>query len=163
LALLAACSSTNLDQPAGDRATAPGSTGQPGGATAQSRVAPVAAQQNAGDAAGPAGIARLVYFDYDSHAIRPEFQALLESHAKFLRSSTSRRIVIEGHTDERGGREYNLALGQQRSDAVRRTLGLLGVPATQVEAISFGEEKPAANGPDETAWAKNRRAEIAYR
>lgn len=163
LAMLAACSSTNLDQPGADRAAASSTSGQPGGATPQSRVAPVAAQQSVAEAAGPIGIARLVYFDYDSYAIRPEFQALLESHAKFLRSHASRKIVVEGHTDERGGREYNLALGQQRSDAVRRTLGVLGVPATQVEAISFGEEKPAATGTDESAWAKNRRAEIAYR
>jgi peptidoglycan-associated lipoprotein len=71
--------------------------------------------------------------------------------------------VIEGHTDERGGREYNLALGQRRSEAVRRALGLLGVPDAQVESVSFGKEKPAAAGSDETAWAQNRRAEIAYR
>jgi peptidoglycan-associated lipoprotein len=126
-------------------------------------VAPVAAQQTPADSAGPAGVSRLVYFDYDSHAIRPEFQALLESHAKFLRTHAARKVVVEGHTDERGGREYNLALGQQRSEAVRRALGLLGVPATQVEAVSLGEEKPAATGAGEATWAKNRRAEVAYR
>ena len=72
-------------------------------------------------------------------------------------------MAIEGHTDERGGREYNLALGQRRAEAVRRALALLGVPDTQVEAVSFGKEKPAAQGSDEAAWAKNRRAELAYR
>jgi peptidoglycan-associated lipoprotein len=72
-------------------------------------------------------------------------------------------VSVEGHTDERGGREYNLALGQRRSEAVRRALGLLGVPDSQVEAVSFGKEKPVALGSDEAAWAQNRRAEIVYR
>ena len=72
-------------------------------------------------------------------------------------------MAVEGHTDERGGREYNLALGQKRAEAVRRALGLLGVTDAQVEAVSFGKEKPAAQGSDETSWAKNRRAELSYR
>ena len=92
-----------------------------------------------------------------------EFQSLIEAHARFLKANNGRRIAIEGHTDERGGREYNLALGQRRSEAVRRALGLLGVTDTQVEAVSFGKEKPAAPGSDEAAWAQNRRAEIVYR
>jgi peptidoglycan-associated lipoprotein len=158
---LAACSSTSLDQaPVGDRSAA-NSPGQ--GGAGESRVAPVTAQQRAGDALGPIGASRLVYFDYDSYAIRPEFRQLLDSHAKYLRDNRTRKVVLEGHTDERGGREYNLALGQQRSEAVRRALALLGVPASQVEAVSFGKEKPAAAGGDEAAWAKNRRAEMAYR
>ena len=93
----------------------------------------------------------------------PEFQSVIEGHARFLKSNATRRVVIEGHTDERGGREYNLALGQRRSEAVRRALGLLGVNDAQVEAVSFGEEKPALPGSDDAAWAQNRRAEIAYR
>jgi peptidoglycan-associated lipoprotein len=104
-----------------------------------------------------------VYFDYDSYVIKPEFQSLIEAHARFLKANSGRRVNIEGHTDERGGREYNLALGQRRSEAVRRALGLLGVPDTQVEAVSFGKEKPAVPGSDEAAWAKNRRAELVYR
>jgi peptidoglycan-associated lipoprotein len=104
-----------------------------------------------------------VYFDYDSYVIKPEFQSLLEAHARFLKANGTRHIVVEGHTDERGGREYNLALGQRRSEAVRRALELLGVRDAQVEAVSFGEEKPAAPGGDESAWSRNRRAEIAYR
>jgi peptidoglycan-associated lipoprotein len=132
-------------------------------AGAQSRVAPVAVDNAATLAAGPAGVARLIYFDYDSVAIKTEFQGLIEGHARFLRANPARRIAVEGHTDERGGREYNLALGQRRAEAVRRALGLLGVPDNQIEAVSLGKEKPAASGADETVWAKNRRAEIAYR
>ena len=113
--------------------------------------------------AGPANVARIIYFDYDSYVIKPEFQSLIEAHARFLKANNGRKIAIEGHTDERGGREYNLALGQRRSEAVRRALGLLGVPDTQVEAVSFGKEKPAAPGSDEASWAQNRRAEIVYR
>jgi peptidoglycan-associated lipoprotein len=108
-------------------------------------------------------VARLVYFDYDSFVIKPEFQSLIESHAAFIKSDKSRKVVIEGHTDERGGREYNLALGQKRAEAVRRALGLLGVGDSQIEALSFGKEKPAVQGNDESVWAKNRRAEISYR
>ena len=104
-----------------------------------------------------------MYFDYDSFVIKPEFQTLIEAHSRFLKANNGRKVVIEGHTDERGGREYNLALGQKRSEAVRRALALLGVPDSQVEAVSFGKEKPAMPGSDETAMAQNRRAELAYR
>lgn len=85
-------------------------------------------------------MARIVYFDFDSYTIKPEFQSLIDGHARFLKANPQRRISIEGHTDERGGREYNLALGQKRSEAVRRSLGLLGVPDSQIEAVSFGKE-----------------------
>lgn len=106
---------------------------------------------------------RIVYFDYDSFAIRPEFVSVIENHARFIKGDRNRKVVIEGHTDERGGREYNLALGQKRAEAVRRSLGLLGVPDSQVEAVSFGKEKPAALGGSEDAHAQNRRAELSYR
>jgi len=106
---------------------------------------------------------RVVYFDYDSFLIKPEFQGVIEAHATYLKGDRNRRVAIEGHTDERGGREYNLALGQRRSEAVRRALALLGVADTQVEAVSFGKEKPAVAGSDEAAMARNRRAEINYR
>ena len=168
---IAGCSSVKLDDsvPVEDRAgTAlgqPGAGGQ-GGANpnaTQSSVAPVSTDNAAAQAAGPVGVARLIYFDYDSFVIKPEFQSLVEGHARFLKANPARRVAIEGHTDERGGREYNLALGQKRSEAVRRALGLLGVADSQVEAVSFGEEKPAVPGSNEEAWAKNRRAEITYR
>ena len=95
--------------------------------------------------------------------IRSEFQSVIESHAKFIRADKSKKVAIEGHTDERGGREYNLALGQKRAEAVRRALTLSGVSDSQLEAVSFGKEKPAVMGSTEEAMAKNRRAEIAYR
>jgi peptidoglycan-associated lipoprotein len=114
-------------------------------------------------AAGPANAAKIIYFDYDSYAIRPEFQTAIDNHAKFLSVNKGRKLAIEGHTDERGGREYNLALGQKRSEAVRRALALLGVTESQVEAVSFGKEKPASLGLDESSMALNRRAEINYR
>jgi len=165
VAMLAGCSSgVKLDDvPVENRtgaAVVPGATGP---ATGQSRVEQVQADSLAGTQAGPANVARIIYFDYDSNEIKPQFQTLIEQHARFLRANPQRRIVIEGHTDERGGREYNLALGQRRAEAVRRSLGLLGVTDAQVEAVSFGEEKPATQGADESAWSQNRRAEIAYR
>ena len=163
-AAMAGCSSVKLDDvPVEDKnASAVGTQPRPGTGGTTS-VAPVVTDSAAGTAAGPANVARIIYFDYDSYVIKPEFQSLLDGHARFLKANTSRRISIEGHTDERGGREYNLALGQRRSEAVRRALGLLGVPDSQVEAVSFGKEKPAATGSDEASWAQNRRAEIVYR
>jgi peptidoglycan-associated lipoprotein len=115
--------------------------------------------QPAAVSAGP----RIVYFDLDSFVIKPEFQSIIEAQSRFIKADKARKAVIEGHTDERGGREYNLALGQKRAEAVRSALGLLGVSEGQLEAVSFGKEKPAVPGNDETAMAKNRRAEISYR
>lgn len=106
---------------------------------------------------------RIVYFDYDSFAIRPEFQSVIEAHSKFLKADKSKKVALEGHTDERGGREYNLALGQKRAEAVRRAMTLLGVGEAQMEAVSFGKEKPAVQGSTEAAMEKNRRTEISYR
>jgi peptidoglycan-associated lipoprotein len=167
-AVLAGCASgVKLDEaPVENRS---GTAVQPGGDAAnaargtQSAVTQVETASRPSDTMGPANVARIVYFDYDSDAIKPEFQGLIESHARFLKANGSRKVVVEGHTDERGGREYNLALGQRRAEAVRRSLGLLGIGDNQVEAVSFGKEKPAVQGSDEAAWAQNRRAEIAYR
>ena len=121
-------------------------------------VAPVAA-----DGAGPAGAQKIILFDYDSFVIKPEYQNAIDAHAKFLVANKAKRLAIEGHTDESGGREYNLALGQKRAEAVRRALGLLGVADAQVEAVSFGEEKPTDAASNEQAYAKNRRAELNYK
>ncbi|MDO9095703.1 MAG: peptidoglycan-associated lipoprotein Pal [Rubrivivax sp.] len=117
----------------------------------------------AGSALMAAPAQRVVYFDFDSFVIKDEFQGLLDGHAKVLTRTSGKRMVIEGHTDERGGREYNLALGQKRAEAVVKSLALLGVPESQLEAVSFGEERPAVSGADETAWARNRRAELKDR
>ena len=121
-------------------------------------VAPVAA-----DGAGPAGAQKIILFDYDSFVIKPEYQGAIDTHARFLVANKAKRLAIEGHTDESGGREYNLALGQKRAEAVRRALGLLGVADAQVEAVSFGEEKPTDAASNEQAYAKNRRAELNYK
>jgi peptidoglycan-associated lipoprotein len=105
---------------------------------------------------------RSIYFDFDSFTIKDEFRPVVEAHAKFLVANKARRVVVQGNTDERGSREYNLALGQKRSEAVRRALISLGVADGQIEAVSFGEEKPKATGTDEAAFAENRRADLAY-
>jgi peptidoglycan-associated lipoprotein len=118
-----------------------------------------------GQSAGKTGLLaekRIVYFDYDSFIVKPEYQALIAENAKLITSQASRKVAVEGHTDEMGGREYNLALGQKRADAVVGALSVLGVPPSQLEAVSFGKEKPAVLGSDEAAYAKNRRAEIRY-
>lgn len=162
-ATLAACSSgVKLDDvPVEDRTAA--KQADPAAGAGARGVAPVQIGATDDSAAGPANTAKVVYFDFDSYVVKPEFQGAIEAHAKYLTANKSRKMAIEGHTDERGGREYNLALGQKRSEAVRRALGLLGVADAQVEAVSFGKEKPAASGSDEESMAKNRRAEIHYR
>ena len=164
-ALVAGCSSpVKLDEaPVTDLGTSGNTAGSgANGNRGASNVAPVDLSRSGADAAGPVGVARIVYFDYDSYSIKPEFQSVIEAHSRFLRANSQRRVSVEGHTDERGGREYNLALGQKRAEAVRRAFGLLGVTDTQVEAVSFGKEKPAVQGGGEEAWAQNRRAEIRY-
>jgi peptidoglycan-associated lipoprotein len=105
---------------------------------------------------------RNIFFDYDGFVVAPEYRQLIEAHAKYLVANKSARVRIEGNTDERGSREYNLALGQRRADAVRRSLVLLGVSETQIETVSFGEEKPSAQGSSEESWRANRRADLAY-
>lgn len=128
---------------------------------AQTSVASVTAAQTA-TGQGPVGIAHVVFFDYDSFVLRPEARPVIASHAQFLQANKQRKANLEGHTDDRGGREYNLALGQKRADAVRQALSLLGVPESQLEAVSFGKEKPLATGGSEADQAQNRRVEIRY-
>lgn len=106
---------------------------------------------------------RVVYFDFDSYVVKDEYRGIVDAHAKLLTGDRNKRISIEGHTDERGGREYNLALGQKRAEAVQRALVLLGASDKQIEAVSFGKERPAVSGSDEAAWAQNRRAELKIR
>jgi peptidoglycan-associated lipoprotein len=106
---------------------------------------------------------RVVYFDFDSFVIKDEYKSLLDAHAKALATSKPKHVVVEGHTDERGGREYNLALGQKRAEAVVKSLKLLGAGDNQLEAVSFGQERPVVQGSDESAWSKNRRAELKDR
>ncbi len=161
-AMLGACSSTKLDPVQVEDKS--GTQVNPGGNTsgADSRAVKPVNLDN-GNMAAMQNANRVVYFDYDSYVIRPEFQAVIETHSKIVKGDKNKKVAIEGHTDERGGREYNLALGQKRAEAVRRAMGLLGVSENQMEAVSFGKEKPAVAGSTEAAWEKNRRAEISYR
>ena len=132
--------------------------------TAQSQVASVDLTKGAGaGTASQSQIARVVYFDFDSFVVKDEFRPVVEGNARLLVANKQRHMVVEGHTDDRGSREYNLALGQKRAEAVARSLALLGVGPAQVEAVSYGEERPAAQGENEDAWARNRRAELKDR
>jgi peptidoglycan-associated lipoprotein len=158
-ALTAGCASKvplqdNKDVPVESR-SGTGAGGGAGSGAPQSQVATV----NTGSAQ-TAGAPRIIYFDFDSYTIRDEYRGLIETSSRSLAGARTRKVTVEGHTDERGGREYNLALGQKRAETVARAMALLGVNPDQVEAVSFGKERPAASGSDEAAWARNRRAEI---
>jgi peptidoglycan-associated lipoprotein len=138
-------------------------SGAGGGTASQSQVATVNTGGAKGDASGLEALratGRVVYFDFDSFAVRNDAKPVVEAHAKVLVADRSRRMVIEGHTDDLGGREYNLALGQKRALAVLNSLTLLGVAPNQLEAVSYGKERPAVEGTSDEARAKNRRAEI---
>ncbi|HEX3061135.1 MAG TPA: peptidoglycan-associated lipoprotein Pal [Usitatibacter sp.] len=106
---------------------------------------------------------RSVYFDFDSNSVKDEYRGLIQAHSRYLNDHRDSRIRIEGNCDERGSREYNLALGQRRAEAVKKIMTVLGVNDGRIETVSYGEEKPVANGHDEAAWAQNRRADIKYR
>jgi peptidoglycan-associated lipoprotein len=105
---------------------------------------------------------RSVYFDFDSYVVREDGKPVVSNHSNYLNQNKARKVLIQGNTDDRGGSEYNLALGQKRAEAVRRSMATLGVAESQMEAVSLGEEKPKAAGAGEAAWAENRRADIVY-
>ncbi len=168
--LVAGCSSTKLDEeapvetgkpvPVGGAASGAGG-GANSGATSQSGVATVDLSKSGASGADAAALARrTVYFDFDSFIVKEEYRSMLEAHAKVLNANRNQRMTLEGHTDELGGREYNLALGQKRAEAVLKILVLLGVQPGQIEAVSFGEERPASTGTDDESRAKNRRVEL---
>jgi peptidoglycan-associated lipoprotein len=165
--LLGACSTTSTDGQAGagveERKPAAGSDAQ------NPRVATVDLTSKPGSSGlsalkDPNNILskRSIYYDYDKFDVKDEYRPLVEAHAKYLRENPGAKMLIQGNTDERGGREYNVALGQRRSDGVKRMLMLLGAKDAQIEAVSLGEEKPQATGSDEGAWAKNRRSDMLY-
>ena len=171
-ASLAACSSVKLDEApvesrtpttAGAGGTGSGAAGSAGGgaASSQTRVAPI--DVTATNTAANSNLPRVVYFDLDSYIVKDEFRPVIELNAKALAADRRKQMAVEGHTDERGSSEYNLALGQRRAEAVVKSLTLLGVQNSQLEPVSFGKERPAVQGSDESAWAKNRRAELASR
>jgi peptidoglycan-associated lipoprotein len=143
---LAACSSVKLDDV--DGANSGGGSGNFG-------------SQPWNDPSSPL-FQRSVYFDLNEYTVQTKYQKQLSTHASFLKANPQQKIIIQGNTDERGTAEYNLALGQRRSDAVRKSLNLMGVSENQMEAVSFGKEKPKAEGDNEAAWADNRRADIVY-
>ena len=105
---------------------------------------------------------RSVYFDFDRYDIKSDYTAVVEAHGKYVGADKNRKLMIQGNTDERGGAEYNLALGQKRAEAVRKAMVIQGAADAQLEAVSYGKEKPKASGHDEAAWAENRRADIVY-
>ena len=159
---IAGCSSTKLDTPAPveSRNTGDANQGAAGSKPAESAVKTV--DLGAGSNL-PAGLGRVVYFDFDSFVVKDEFRPVVEGNAKYLGANKAKKMLIEGHTDERGSREYNLALGQKRAEAVQKAMLLVGAGDGQLEAVSFGEERPMDQGHDEGAWAKNRRAELKDR
>jgi len=168
--LLAGCGSTvKLDENAGapieDRNAAAAAQGAGAGAAgSSSQVASVTAAETTDPLSDPSSplSKRSIYFDFDSYTVRDEYRGTIQAHANYLITHKTRRVVVQGNTDERGSREYNLALGQKRAEAVRKALSAIGVPENQVEAVSFGEEKPRSTGSDEAAWAENRRADLVY-
>lgn len=162
-ALLAACSSTPLAPPA----TEPAKPGVPTANTNKAEPAKPLQVRQAEIAAhlDPHSLIareRSVYFDYDEYVVKKEFSAMVERQGKYLAAHPTLAIRVEGNTDERGGAEYNLALGQKRAAAVVQALKVFGVKEQQMEAVSLGKEKPKAAGHDETAWAQNRRVDLAY-
>ncbi|BCB27447.1 peptidoglycan-associated lipoprotein [Sulfurimicrobium lacus] len=105
---------------------------------------------------------RSIYYDFDSSVVKNEFKRLIEAHAKYLTAHPDAKVTVQGNTDERGSREYNIALGDQRAESVRKMMKVLGVPDKQIEAVSFGKEKPKANCHDESCWKANRRSDLVY-
>ncbi len=168
-ALIAGCATT---EPSAPEAATPGaqSQSQPQaqsrGTTAQT---PRAAQQGARAQAGAGGIyggsdpKNSVYYEFDGFEIKPEYRPMVEKHAVYLRDNPAGRITIQGNADERGSREYNVALGQKHAEAVMKMMTLYGARPNQIEAVSFGEEKPRLTGHDEASWAENRRSDFSAR
>lgn len=114
------------------------------------------------NAGGPQGTGKVIYFDFDKSEIKPEFADTVSAHAHFLTAHPNAKLKLEGNTDERGTREYNIGLGERRAQAVRRAMMLQGVAESQLTTVSFGSERPAVEGDDEAAWSKNRRVELVY-
>ncbi len=170
---LAACSSTPENTPVEDRTTtsATGTTPNPGtstsgaGPSSGANAGTLPGGPNAGnplkDPRSPLS-RREIFYDYDSFVVRDEYKPLLEAHAAYLKNNRNARIKVEGNTDERGSREYNLALGQKRSESVKRVLTLLGVNDAQIDTVSLGEEKPRNPAASETAYSENRRCDLVY-
>lgn len=159
--LLTACSSTKLQETPVVEKTPTPAPAAPAADTRDVRPVETGSVDPLNDPKGMLAN-RSVYFDYDSFVVREDGKPVVANHSGYLTKNTGRKVLIQGNTDERGGTEYNLALGQKRAEAVRRAMASLGVSDNQMEAVSLGEEKPKATGSDEAAWAENRRADIVY-
>jgi peptidoglycan-associated lipoprotein len=157
---LTACAN-KPSKPAGSGEAGMASTGTEGSGAANPNASGGGDDEIAGPQAGLLA-KRVVYFDFDSSEIKGEGTDVVAAHAKYLAGNAGARVRLEGHTDERGSREYNIGLGERRAQAVRRALLLQGAADAQISTVSYGEERPAVAGHDETAWAKNRRVEIVY-
>jgi peptidoglycan-associated lipoprotein len=162
---VAACAT---DTPPADTAAAPAAVSGTQAAPRTGSTAPKSPlgqrPSQAGAQTGLKGVPgqRSVYYDFDRADVKPEFRPTIEAHARYLRDNADAHVTIEGNGDERGSREYNLALGQKRAEAVQRMMRLSGAADGQIEAVSFGEEKPKALGHDEASWAENRRSDVVY-
>lgn len=156
----------NVIEPPTAGAQVPGSSSSTDGASVSSRAlgSDATAQGANGMGANATGpLARkIIYFDFDKSEIKPEFADVVAAHARNLTGHPNLKIKLEGNTDERGTREYNIGLGERRAQAVRRALMLQGVAESQLATVSFGSERPAVEGDDEAAWAQNRRVELVY-
>ncbi|MBB3330489.1 peptidoglycan-associated lipoprotein [Halomonas campaniensis] len=163
LAFVAGCSSSGGTQDGSMDGTRGGAAGSGVAGSGQVGGTGLGAGGTAGQQAdGRIPEQRTIYFEFDSDRIRSEFEPVLSAHARYLRSNGSARVVLQGHTDERGTREYNMALGERRARSVERFLSVQGVSPSQVEVVSYGEERPAARGQNEEAYAQNRRVVFAY-
>ena len=138
------------------------SSAQSGAATKSGTTGRAVAPVQAGAAQRP-DLKRSVYYEYDKYDVKAEYRSLLENHARWLKANPQARLTVEGNCDEHGSREYNLALGQRRAESVTKMLVLMGARPDQIEAVSFGEEKPRANGHDDKSWSENRRSDFAQR
>jgi peptidoglycan-associated lipoprotein len=160
--ILAGCPKKPTTVPEGSGSTTGESAAGSGQGEGQVGAGSDIAGGSASATGGPAGVANIIYFDFDRSDIRPEYASLINSHAKHLASAGGTKIRVEGNTDERGSREYNIALAERRAQAVRRALMLQGAGDAQLTTVSYGEERPAVAGSDESAYEKNRRVELVY-
>ncbi len=168
-ATLVGCSTTpTTEAPVDDKSGAAGAAGSTGAQTSGSQAGGVSGSATGSMAGNPLRdpnnilSKRSVYFDFDSFVVKDDYKAVVEAHARYLQQHRDAHMTINGNTDERGSREYNIALGQKRADAVKRMMLLLGATDNQIETVSFGKEKPKNPGHDESAWAENRRDDIVY-
>ena len=165
---LAGCQTTSTTAPVEDKSgtTPPTSTGSTSGTTTTGTNQGTVAGNTTGvnPLRDPNNILskRSVYFEYDSFAVADQYKPIVEAHARYLNANRTAKVTLQGHADERGSREYNIALGQKRADAVKNMMLLLGAQEIQIETVSFGKEKPRREGHDEASWAENRRVDIVH-